>query len=110
MEPIIKLEPPRFDKGITVMQALKNRRSERNFSDRRLSHQHLSEILAANGINREDGKRALSSAMNKHPVDVYAVLPEGVYLYDPSGINFCQLLKVTIEDLLENKTTYITHH
>lgn len=84
MEPI-KLDPPRFDKGIPVMQALKNRRSERNFSDKRLSLQHLSEILwAANGINREDGKRTAPSAMNKHPVDVYAVLPEGVYRYDPT--------------------------
>jgi len=106
MEPI-KLEPPRFDKGILVMQALKNRRSERNFSDRRLSHQHLSEILwAANGINREDGKRTAPSAMNKHPVDVYAVLPESVYLYDPSGH---QLLPVAEGDYrrLVGKQDYV---
>lgn len=45
----------------------------------------MSEILwAANGINREDGKRTAPSAMNKHSVDVYAVLPEGVYVYDPT--------------------------
>lgn len=85
MKPI-KLDPPRLDKGIPVMQALKNRRSQRSFSDKKLSMQHLSEILwAANGINREDGRRTAPSAMNKHPVDVYAVLSEGVYLYDPSG-------------------------
>jgi len=34
-------------------------------------------------VNREDGKRTVPSALNKHPVDVYAVLQEGVYLYEP---------------------------
>ena len=46
--------------------------------------QHLSELLwAANGVNREDGKRTVPSAQNRHPVDVYVVLQEGVYLYEP---------------------------
>lgn len=66
------------------MQALKNRKSERELSDKKLSLQHLSELLwAANGVNREDGKRTAPSASNKHPVDVYVVLQEGVYLYEP---------------------------
>ena len=82
----IKLDPPRLDRGIPVMQALKDRRSEREFSDRELSLPHLSELLwAANGVNREDGRRTAPSAQNKHLVDVYTVLQEGVYLYDPAG-------------------------
>jgi nitroreductase len=83
LEPI-KLNPPQLDKGKTVMQALQDRSSQREFSEQRLSLQHLSEVLwAANGVNRPDGKRTAPSAMNKHPIDVYAVLREGVYLYDP---------------------------
>jgi len=80
----IKLNWPKLDKGISVMQALKNRKSERELSDKKLSLQHLSELLwAANGVNREDGKRTAPSALNKHTIDVYVVLQEGVYLYEP---------------------------
>jgi nitroreductase len=80
----IKLDLPKLDKGISIMQALKNRKSVKELSDKKLSLQHLSEILwAANGVNREDGKRTAPSAMNKHLVDVYVVLQEGVYLYEP---------------------------
>lgn len=67
-----------------VMQALKNRRSGRELSDKKLSLQHLSELLwAADGVNREDGRRTVPSAQNKHLVDIYVVLQEGVYLYEP---------------------------
>ena len=90
----IKLDPPRSDRGIPVMQALKDRRSEREFSDRELSLPHLSELLwAANGVNREDGRRTAPSAQNKHVVDVYVVLQEGVYLYDPAGHQLLPLVE-----------------
>lgn len=80
----IKLNSPKLDKGISIMQALKNRKSERDLSDKKLSLQHLSELLwAANGVNREDGKRTAPSALNRHTADVYVVLQEGVYLYKP---------------------------
>jgi SagB-type dehydrogenase family enzyme len=80
----IKLNAPELDKGQPVMQALQNRKSQREFSDRALSMQHLSELLwAANGVNREDGRRTAPSAMNKHLIDVYVMLQEGVYLYEP---------------------------
>jgi nitroreductase len=80
----IKLNSPKLDKGISIMQALKNRKSERKLSEKMLSMQHLSELLwAANGVNRENGKQTVPSAMNKHAVDVYVVLQEGVYIYEP---------------------------
>lgn len=80
----IRLNSPELDKGISIMHALKNRKSERKLSSKKLSLQHLSELLwAANGVNREEGKRTAPSALNKHFVDVYVVLQEGVYLYEP---------------------------
>jgi len=80
----VKLISPRLDGGVSIMRALKNRKSEREFSSKELSLQHLSELLwAANGVNREDGRRTAPSAQNKHLVDVYVVLQEGVYLHDP---------------------------
>jgi nitroreductase len=79
----IKLNPPALDRGVSIMQALKNRKSTREISDAKLSLQQLSEVLwAANGVNRDDGKRTAPAAMNMQIVDIYVVLQEGVYLYD----------------------------
>jgi hypothetical protein len=83
-EGVIKLSKPDLKKGIAMMEALSKRKTERNISDKKLTLQQLSEVLwAADGINRPDeGKRTSPAAMKKYAVDIYAVLPEGVYLYD----------------------------
>lgn len=66
------------------MQALEKRQATRDYVDKKLDHQDLSDLLwAANGINRpESGKRTAPSAMNRQEIDVYVCLPEGTYLYD----------------------------
>lgn len=68
----------------TVMKALSERHSAREYASKALSLADLSDLLwAANGINRPDsGKRTAPSAMNKQDVDVYVILQEGSYLYD----------------------------
>ncbi len=82
LEPI-KLADPDLSKGLPLMQALKNRATVRNISSKELSPQQLSEILwAANGVNREDGKRTAPAAINKQFVDLYAVTPKGIYIFD----------------------------
>ncbi|MDR1747148.1 MAG: SagB/ThcOx family dehydrogenase [Tannerella sp.] len=79
----IKLNAPNKQRGTAVMQALSDRHSERAFDARALNLQDISDLLwAANGVNRPDGKRTAPSAMNRQEVDVYAILPEGAYLYD----------------------------
>lgn len=81
---VIKLDAPKLDKGIPTMQALSKRETIRNISDKNLTKQQLSEILwAADGVNRPSGQRTAPSAMAKYPVDIYAVLSDGVYLYNP---------------------------
>ena len=52
------LPPPQTEGGKPLMQTLKLRRSTREYSDRRLSDQVLSDLLwAAFGINRPSGDR-----------------------------------------------------
>ena len=82
---VIKLNPPDLNSGISLMQALKKRKSTRDISDKKLTLQQLSDLLwAADGVNRPDGKRTSPAAMGIYCVDIYAVLPEGIYLYDPA--------------------------
>ncbi|MFC2124364.1 SagB/ThcOx family dehydrogenase [Bacteroidota bacterium] len=81
---IIELNQPDTSKGMPVMQALKNRRSIREVQSKKLSPQHLSELLwASDGVNRKDGKRTSPSAFNVNLIETYAILEEGIYYYDP---------------------------
>jgi len=80
---VIKLNPPELNRGVSIMQALKKRKTQRDISDKKLTIQQLSDLLwAADGVNRPDGKRTAPAAMAIYSVDIYVVLPEGVYLYD----------------------------
>jgi SagB-type dehydrogenase family enzyme len=86
-EKVIKLAQPNFPAGKTVLEALKERRSERNFKTTPLTRQELSEILwAAAGVNRElpDGQKGRTgpSSHGAQAIDLYAVMSEGVYQYD----------------------------
>ena len=79
----VKLNTPDKARGTSVMKALSDRHSDREFAVKELSLQDLSDLLwAANGINRPDGKRTAPSALNKQDIDVYVIMKEGAYLYD----------------------------
>ncbi|MDD5408970.1 MAG: SagB/ThcOx family dehydrogenase [Candidatus Omnitrophica bacterium] len=81
----IALISPRTNAGKPFMQALKERKTIRNFSSRPLSLQLLSELLwAANGVNRPKAKgRTAPSANNLQEIDIYVSMQSGLYLYDP---------------------------
>ncbi len=81
---VIKLNEPDKKRGLPVMEAFSLRASVRDWSDKALSLQDLSDLLwAANGINRPDSKkRTAPSAMNAQDVDVYVFTKDGAYLYD----------------------------
>jgi len=66
------------------MQVLNKRKSVREYSDKKLSRQVLSNLLwAAFGINRTDtGKRTAPSAMNWQEIDIYVATSDGFFLYD----------------------------
>jgi len=84
----IPLPKPQKEGGKSVLAALWERKTIRNISDRKLLPQMLSDLLwAAWGVNRENGPsgrigRTAASASNSQEIDLYVVLPEGVYLYE----------------------------
>ena len=81
------LPPARQTGGLSLMQALQQRQSQREFVTTALPDQVLADLLwAADGINRPAlGGRTAPSAMNSREVDVYVALPEGLYRYDAAG-------------------------
>jgi len=81
----INLSPPDLGKGKLLMQALKDRHTDREFSPDQLPVEVLSNLLwAAAGINRPDtGKRTSPTAQNKQEIDIYVSTADGIYLYDP---------------------------
>ena len=80
----IKLVGQQIEGSKSLMQALKDRKSERDFSPRDLPLQVLSDMLwAANGINRPaSGRRTAPSAMDMQEIDIYVARADGLYLYD----------------------------
>jgi SagB-type dehydrogenase family enzyme len=81
---MIKLPTPVMTGGKSLMQSLKERHSTRDFSNRNLSQQVLSNLLwAASGVNRPDsGKRTAPSARDWREIDIYVMLADGTYRYD----------------------------
>ena len=80
----IKLNPPNLKRGLPLMEALSVKASAREWSEKELSLQDLSDLLwAADGINRPaENKSTASSAMNAHDIRIYVFMKDGAYLYD----------------------------
>lgn len=88
LEPIL-LPPPRQDHGKSLIEALIERKTTREISEKKIPLHMLSNLLwAACGVNREQGPfgipgRTAASASNSQEIDVYVVLQGGTYLYEP---------------------------
>ena len=101
--PVMTLPPPQTDGGKPLMAVLKARHSTREFADRPLEPQMLSNLLwAAWGINRPG--RGLRTAPSSHSVldiDLYLAMANGVWIYDPKAHS----LKQHMPDDLRGDTT-----
>jgi nitroreductase len=79
----IQLPAPQSDGGRPLMQVLKERKTQREFSPEKLSVQVLANLLWAGfGINRADGRRTAPSAMNWQEIDIYVAMGDGLFLYN----------------------------
>ena len=94
----VKLPAPKTEGGKPLMQALKERKSMREFSSQEFTLQVLSDLLwAADGINRpESAHRTAPSAMNMQEIDIYVAKVDGLYLYD-AKVN--SLIPVVLGDI-----------
>lgn len=80
----IALPEPITSGGKPLMQALNERKTTRQFSERDLDMQNLSNLLwAAYGYNRsEERKRTAPTSRNYQEMEVYVALRSGLFLYD----------------------------
>ena len=98
---VISLPQPEVSKlSMTLGQALQQRRSERQYSNKEISMQTLSTLLwAACGVSdQKTGKITAPSAINMQDVKVYVCAKDGVCLYNAKTNT---LTKVSNKDLRE---------
>ena len=83
----LDLPLPRSAGGKPLIEALRLRRSIREYSTRSLPAQILSDLLwAAFGINRrESGDRTAPYWRHVMVIDIYAAMADGVWLYEPKA-------------------------
>ncbi len=80
---IVELPAARTTGGKPLMDALRLRHSTREYVDRPISQQILSDLLwAAFGVNRPSGDRTAPYWRHVMVIDVYAAMADGVWLYD----------------------------
>jgi len=82
----IELPKARVQGGMPLMDALRLRHSTREYADRALPIELLSDLLwAAFGINRPSGDRTAPYWRHIMVIDVLVVLRDGVWLYEPKA-------------------------
>ena len=94
----VKLPAPNLDQSKLLMQALKERKTTREYADEKLAPQTMANLLwAAFGVNRPDsGRRTAPSAYNHQEIDIYVATADGLYLYDAKANT---LLLISSEDI-----------
>ncbi len=100
-----QLPAPRTDGGKPLMEALKERKTSRSFSDRPLEEQVLSDMLwAAFGINRPaEGKRTAPTALNKQNIDIYVLDAAGVWRYDAKTNTLAAVMQKDLRPVMDSQ-------
>lgn len=81
---IVALPAPRKSGGAPVLDALSRRHSTRDYSAGPLPQQVVSDLLwSAFGVNRPNADRTAPYWCHVMVIDVYAVMADGLWLYDP---------------------------
>jgi SagB-type dehydrogenase family enzyme len=95
----IALPEPTKTGGKPLFEALNQRQSLRSFTAQKIEMQTLSNILwAAYGVNRPNGKRTVPAAREWMEYDIYVVMADGWYTYEPGKH---ELIKKSSDDRRE---------
>ena len=94
----LELPPPRSEGGKPLIEALRLRRSIREYAARPLPLQTLSDLLwAAFGVNRPaTGDRTAPYWRHVMVIDIYAVMADGVWIYEPKAHKLLPYLQTDI--------------
>lgn len=80
----ILLPTPKSEGTLSLEEAITKRRSVREFTELPLTIEELSQLLwSAQGVTDSAGHRTAPSAGALYPLEVYVVIPEGLYHYEP---------------------------
>ncbi len=78
------LPAPAMEGGRPLMESLKSRCSTREYADRALSEEVISNLLwSAFGINRTNGDRTAPYWHHVMVIDIYLSMADGIWLYEP---------------------------
>ena len=80
------LPEPKLQGALSLEETLAQRRSVRNFTEKELTLEEISQLLwAAQGTTVAWGGRAAPSAGALYPLEVYVATADGLYHYVPQG-------------------------
>lgn len=100
--------PAKNKKTATMMEALANRQSVREYSNKELSQQELSDLLwAACGVNRKDGKLTAPTAMNKQEIRVFVFTAKGVSEYLPQTNQLVERAQGDHRDIVAGSQAFV---
>ena len=100
---VMDLPPPRKSGGMPLISALQQRHSTREYSDRQIPKQLLSDLLwAAFGINRPSGDRTAPYWRHVMVIDLFLALADGVLIYEPMA----HTLLLHLADDIRGQTGY----
>lgn len=102
-----QLTRPPEQLGVDLMTALKNRHSDKTYVETPVTTEQLATILwAANGVNRENGKRTAPAPMNMPYLQIFVISRDGASLYHPAGHTLSSVSPKDIRNALPKQAAY----
>jgi len=81
----VALPDPVRTGGMSLADALNSRKTVRTYQETALTPRQFADLLwAANGINRDNGRRTAPSAINRQEIEIFVLTADGGYFWNPA--------------------------